>query len=79
MRKHEQILGLLPIDLKHSLYIPASPVNEAIIIHAIGGDRNYGVWLRVGRGAWYKLEETDKNYDMVADAILNRLNEPVQP
>lgn len=82
MTKHEQILSAIPISLGEPIDIEASAKNEAVRIYSIGGDKEHGIWLRVGNDTWHKLdqnywhklEESDQNYDMIADAILNRLN-----
>lgn len=73
MTKHEQIISMLPVELDQPIKIDASPVNEVTRIYSIGGSKKHGIWLRIGDGTWHKLEETDQNYEMVADAILNQL------
>lgn len=71
MTKHEQILSLLPIILEEPIIIS----NERI--YSISGNKEHGIWLRTSDESWHKLEESDQNYDMVADAILNHY-EPLQ-
>ena len=77
MTKHEQILSMLPHDLKEPIDIPASPVNEATRIYSIGGDKEHGIWLRIGDGTWHKLEESDQNYFVVALYIIRHLTNEI--
>jgi hypothetical protein len=76
MTKHEQILSLLPAHLDEPI-----TANGDTTIYEIEGSGEHGIWLRlkdfseIGRDiyVWYELEETDLNYDMVANVIIERL------
>ena len=72
MTKYEQILNCLPLKFEPPLEIPSYPQTGIIRMEKGNGDTIYAqVWSE----GWRKLEETDRNYDLVADAIINRLNE----
>lgn len=77
MTKHEQILSLLPVKFQEAIKVK-TPIDNVFIHHIVSPANVGGIWLLVNDGWWYQLEEKDRNYDLVADAILNRLNEPVQ-
>lgn len=49
-----------------------------IRVYGIEKTNSGEVMVQINDGSFHKLEETDKNYDIVADSILNRLNEHLQ-
>jgi hypothetical protein len=84
MTKYEQILSHLPKSFDEPIEV-STP--NPIAIQRIEKGNGNSIYLCVWRdslyrqateGAWYQLEETDKNYDLVADSILKRLD-TIQP
>lgn len=75
MNKHEEILSHLsgPVKFDTPVTVKSSPHNIVAIIHEIDGNKENGVWLRIGDSTWHQLEEKDMNYDMVAGSVLQRL------
>lgn len=73
MTKHQEILSHLPAHLDSPITVKSSPHNVVAIIYEIQGEEDKGIWLRIGDGTWHQLEEKDRNYDMVANSILQRL------
>lgn len=72
MTKHEQLLSLLPAKFQDPVIVTL-PTGLIMIYEAVSPINKEEIWLRISDG-WYSLEEKDKNYDLMADAILNRLN-----
>jgi hypothetical protein len=77
MTKHEKILALMPIDLKDPIRIKLD-TGITVVYEILHGDNK--IWLLTSDNfGWYPLEEKDRNYDEVADAIINHLtNEFIQ-
>ena len=75
MSKHEQILNLLPLELDDRIELKINDKWNSIesVIKNKGS-----IWVMMWDGNWYELEETDQNYDLIADTILKRLNEQLQ-
>jgi len=75
MSKLKEILSHAPVKFKE-------PVKtETVIpvrIYGIEKTSTGDVLIQINDGTFHKLQEKDMNYDLVADAILNRLNEPLQ-
>lgn len=74
MTKYQQIIILLE-NLRFSppIPIPSFLGYDEASIYEIDGNKEKGIWLRMADGTWEQLEETDNNYELVADAILERL------
>ena len=73
MTKKEKILSHLPKAFYPPIELPSFPGNCPTGILRLEADRNT-IEVQVWDGRWYKLEETDWNYDLVADAIIKRLH-----
>ena len=73
MTKHEEILSRLPAQLNTPITVKSSPHTVIVRIYEIDGNKDAGIWLRIGDGTWHQLEEKDRYYDMVAGSILQRL------
>lgn len=73
MTKYEEILSYLPVKLDSRITVKSSPHRVVAIIYEIEGDKENGIWLRIGDGTWHQLEGKDQNYEMVANSILQRL------
>lgn len=71
MTKYEQILSHLPIEFEPPLEIPSYPFTGIIRMEKGNGDTMYA---QVWNEGWHKIEETDRNYDLVADQIIKRLD-----
>jgi hypothetical protein len=50
------------------------PTPIEIRIYSIEKTNDGEVMVQINDGSFHKLEETDRNYDLVADQILNRLH-----
>lgn len=55
--------------------VKATPHSPLVIIHGIEKSPAGDIYIRLADGN-FKLEETDKNYSMVAASILQRLKLP---
>lgn len=73
MTKNEEILSYLPVKLDSRITVKSSPHHVVALIYEIDGNKENGVWLRIGDGTWHQLEEKDQNYEMIANSILQRL------
>jgi hypothetical protein len=75
MSKLTEILSHAPVrfdePVKTETVIP-------VRIYSIEKTSEGEVMVQVNDGHFHKLEEKDRNYDIVADAILKKINEPVQ-
>jgi hypothetical protein len=71
MTKHEQILSHLPVKFD----LPAI-IDTVIPVRVYGLEKTSAgeVMVQINDGSFHKLEETDNNYDLVADSILKRLD-----
>jgi hypothetical protein len=49
------------------------PIPTVIRIYSIEKTEAGEVMVQINDGSFHKLEETDRNYDLVADSILKRL------
>jgi len=71
MSKLMEILSKIPAKFDEPLNVPmVIPVR----IYSIEKTRDGLVMVQLNDGHFHQLEEKDRNYDAVADAILNRLN-----
>jgi hypothetical protein len=75
MNKIEEIIKLLngnevrfdtPVQIKGTPHSPIMGIEEIAV-----DDKN--VWVKVYKGNWSELQETDRSFDMVANSILQRL------
>lgn len=73
MIKKEKILSHLPKSFYPPIALPPFPGNRPTGILRLEADGNT-IQAQVWDGSWYRLEETDWNYDLVADAIIKRLH-----
>jgi hypothetical protein len=73
MSKLNEILRHAPVkfDTPVSVKMP-TPIE--IRIYSIEKTNDGEVMVQINDGSFHKLEETDRNYDLVADQILNRLH-----
>jgi len=75
MTKHEQIISHLPRKFYPPVTLPYFPGNRPNGILSLEYDeQDLVIYAQVWDGSWYRLEETDWNYDLVADAIIKRLH-----
>jgi hypothetical protein len=73
MTKHEQILSHLPVKFDTPVSVKI-PIPTGIRIYSIEKTEAGEVMVQINDGSFHKLEETDKNYDLVADQIIKRLD-----
>jgi hypothetical protein len=73
MTKYEQILSHLPVKFPRHAPIKVGTFNP-IRIYSLEKTNDGEVMVQINDGSFHKLEETDRNYDLVADQILNRLH-----
>ncbi len=74
MNKIEEIIKLAGEEIKFDtpVKIKPTPHSELIGVYEIK-TRDNEVWLRIHEGTFAQLEEKDRNYDMVANSLLQRL------
>jgi hypothetical protein len=74
MTKIEEIIKLTGEEIKFDTPVSVKPRPHTPIIGieeiATHEDR---VWLRTYKGSWFQLEETDRNFEIVANSVLQRL------
>lgn len=70
MSKLNEILRHAPVKFDTPVKIPIT----ALRIYSIEKTNQGEVMVEISDGSFHKLEETDCNYDLVADQILNRLH-----
>jgi hypothetical protein len=71
MTKIQEILSRVPARFE----APAI-IDTVIPVRVYGLEKTSAgeVMVQINDGSFHKLEETDKNYDLVADSILKRLD-----
>ena len=70
MSKLTEILNRIPAKFDEPVNVPTViPVR----IYSIEKTRDGLVMVQLNDGHFHQLEEKDRNYDLVADAIINRL------
>jgi hypothetical protein len=72
MSKLTEILPHAPVKFETPVSIKI-PIPTGIRIYSIEKTEAGEVMVQINDGSFHKLEETDKNYDLVADTLLNRL------
>lgn len=55
------------------LLIKSSPYNEIARLYGAAISRNNEVQLLDNNGDWYRLKETDRNFEYVAPSVIQRL------
>jgi hypothetical protein len=73
MTKMQEILSHLPVKFNTPVVLGLLPF-WVIRIYGIEKTKAGDVMVQINDGSFHKLEETDKNYDLVADSILKRLD-----
>jgi len=73
MSKLTEILSHAPVKFDTPVTIKATPHSNCVRVYGIEKTDNGEVWIRINDGSFHKLEEKDKNYEMVANSILQRL------
>jgi hypothetical protein len=68
MSKLNEILQHAPVKFDTPVII------DTVRIYSIEKTPAGEVMVQISDGSFHKLEETDRNYDLVADHILNRLH-----
>jgi len=76
MTKLQKIQSHAPANFDEPVIIE-TPI--PVRIYSLEKTESGEVMVQINDGSFYKLKETDRFYDLVADTILSRLNEPVQP
>lgn len=61
------------IMFDEALTVKANPHSWPVLIYGIEIGPDAGVWLMDASEKWHKLEETDGNFLMVANSIVQRL------
>jgi hypothetical protein len=75
MSKLTEILSHLkePVNFDTPVTIKATPHTSPVRIYALEKTNDGEIMVQIHDGSFHKLEETDKNYDMVSNSILQRL------
>lgn len=73
MTRQQQIKEAVNGQIDFGNPVSVTPHYRPIGITAIEND-NDKIYLRMHDGYWFELKETDQNYDLIADAIINKLN-----
>jgi hypothetical protein len=73
MTKMQKILSHLPVKFDTPVSVKI-PIPTGIRIYSIEKTEVGEVMLQINDGSFHKLEETDRNYDLVADSIIKRLD-----
>jgi hypothetical protein len=73
MTKMQEILSHLPVKFPLHAPIKVGTFNP-VRIYSIEKTEAGEVMVQINDGSFHKLEETDKNYDLVADSIIKRLD-----
>ena len=71
MTKIQQMLSNAPTKFSDPIIID-SPI--PVIVYGIEKTPAGEVMVQINDGSFHKLEETDRNYDLVADQIIKRLD-----
>ena len=71
----EEILSHLnkPVQFDTPVTIKATPHSNVVRVYVLEKTSEGEVMVQINDGSFHKLEETDKNYEMVAGSILQRL------
>lgn len=73
MNKLTEILSHLPVKFDTPVTIKPTPHSECIRVYSLEKTDAGEVMVQIQDGSFHKLEETDRNYDMVANSLLQRL------
>jgi len=75
MSKLTEILSHLsvPVNFDTPVTIKATPHTLPVIIYALEKTSEGEVMVQINDGSFHKLEETDRNYDMISNSLLQRL------
>lgn len=75
MSKLTEILSHLsePVKFDTPVTVKATPHTLPVRIYGLEKTSAGEVMVQISDGSFHKLEETDKNYDMVAGSLLQRL------
>ena len=75
MTKLQEILSHLsdPVNFDTPVIIKATPHSLPVIVYSLEKTSAGEVMVRINDGSFHKLEEKDRNYDMVAGSLLQRL------
>ena len=75
MSKLQEILSHLsePVQFDTPVTIKATPHSFPVIIYSLEKTSAGEVMVQINDGSFHKLEEKDKNYEMVSASLLQRL------
>lgn len=75
MSKLTEILSHLntPVQFDTAVTVKPTPHSEVVRIYGLEKTSEGEVMVQINDGSFHKLEEKDRNYDMVAGSILQRL------
>ncbi len=73
MTKLQMILSAAPVCFDTPVLVKPVPVSYPVRIYEIQKTEAGAVMLRISDGSFHQLEESDYNYDRVADSIIDRL------
>lgn len=75
MSKIQEILSHLsePVKFDTPVTIKATPHSNVVRIYGLEKTSEGEVMVQINDGSFHKLEEKDRNYDMVAGSLLQRL------
>jgi hypothetical protein len=75
MSKLTEILSHLkePVKFDTPVIIKATPHSFAVYVYSLEKTDEGEVMVQINDGSFHKLEEKDRNYDMVANSLLQRL------
>ena len=75
MTKLQEILSHLsdPVNFDTPVTIKATPHSNVVRVYGLEKTSEGEVMVQINDGSFHKLEEKDRNYDMVAGSLLQRL------
>ena len=75
MSKIQEILSHLsdPVQFDTPVTIKATPHSNVVRVYGLEKTSEGEVMVQINDGSFHKLEEKDRNYDMVAGSLLQRL------
>ena len=75
MSKLTEILSHLkePVQFDTPVTIKATPHSNVVWVYGLEKTEAGEVMVQINDGSFHKLEETDKNYEMVSNSLLQRL------
>lgn len=75
MSNLQEILSHLsePVKFDTPVTIKATPHSNVVRVYGLEKTNEGEVMVQINDGSFHKLEETDRNYDMVSNSILQRL------